>query len=167
MKCDKVQELILTDYLDGQVNEELKVNIEKHLECCADCRVYELAARETVVTPFNRAEKLRPPEATWDKIRNQIKKEEQLEEITNPFANLIRGIKSVLYIPKPAFAVASVAIVLLVIVTVIKLPSDNQRIAKLSTEEQIECMDYLLGAFDEESTDDNNYFETSVEEYFL
>jgi anti-sigma factor RsiW len=166
MKCDKVQELILTDYLDAQVNEEQKTNIEKHLESCTDCKEYELAARETVITPFNRVEKLRPPEATWDKIRNQLEKEEeQLEERTNPFANLIRGIKSVFYIPKPAFAVATVAIVLLVLVSVIKLPSE--KIAKLSTADQIGCIDYLLGAFNEESTDDNNYFETSVEEYFL
>jgi hypothetical protein len=38
---------------------------------------------------------------------------------------------------------------------------------KLSTEDQIECIDYLLGAFNDEFTDDNNDFETSVEEYFL
>ncbi len=166
MKCDKVQELILTDYLDGQVNEEQKANIEKHLAGCVHCKEYELAARETVITPFNNTERLSPPEATWDKIRSQIEKE-QLQERTNPFANLIRGIKSVLYIPKPAFAVATVAIVLLVIVTVVKLPSDNRKIVKLSTEEQIECMDYLLGAFNEELTDGNNDFGTSMEEYFL
>ncbi len=165
MKCDKVQELILTDYLDGQINKELKVGIEKHLTSCADCKEYEHVARATTVTPFNNTERLSPPATTWVKIRNQIEKEEQPQERTNPFADLIGGIKSVLYIPKPAFALATVAIVILVIVTVIKLPSEQ--IVKLSTEEQIECMDYLLGAFNEESTDDNNDFESSVEEYFL
>ncbi|MHC4268446.1 MAG: anti-sigma factor family protein [Planctomycetota bacterium] len=164
MKCDKVQELILIDYLDGQVNEEQKTNIEKHLASCVHCKEYELVARETVITPFNNAKRLSPPEATWDKIRNQIEKE-QLQERTNPFADLIRGIKSALHIPKPAFAVATAAIVILVIVTVIKLPSE--KIVKLSTEDQIECIDYLLGAFNDEFTDDNNDFETSVEEYFL
>ncbi len=165
MKCDKVQKLIITDYLDGQVNEEQKMEIEGHLAGCVHCKEYELAAKETVITPFNRVEKLRPPEATWYKIRSQIEKEEQLQGRTYPFANLVRGIKTVLYIPKPAFAVATVAIVLLVTITVINIPSE--KIVKLSTEEQIECMDYLLGEFDFESTDDNNYFETSVEEYFL
>ncbi len=164
MKCDKVQELILTDYLDGQVNKEQKMNIEEHIASCLHCKEYELAARETVITPFNRVEKLRPPEATWDKIRNQIE-EEQIQERANPFADLIRGIKSVLYIPKPAFAIALVAVVLLVIVTVIKLPSE--KIVKLSTEDQIECMDYLIGAFNEESTDNNSDFGTFMEEYFL
>ncbi len=166
MKCDKVQELILTDYLDGQANEEQRTNIEEHLAGCVHCKEYELAARETVITPFNRAEKLRSPAATWDKIRNQIQKEEQLllQEKANPFANLIRGIKSVLYIPKPAFAIAAATIVLLV-VTVIKLPSE--KIVKLSTDEQIECMDYLLGEFNEESSDNNSDFGTSMEEYFL
>jgi predicted anti-sigma-YlaC factor YlaD len=165
MKCEKVQELILTDYLDGQVSEELQVNIEKHLASCVHCKEYELVARETTVTPFNNTEKLSPPATTWDKIRSQIEKEERLQERTNPFANLIHGIKSVLDIPKPAFAIATVAIVLLVVATVIKLPSE--KIVKLSTEEQIECMTYLLGEFNEEFTDNNNYFETSAEEYFL
>ncbi len=165
MKCEKIQELILTDYLDGQAKEELKVNIEKHLTSCADCKEYERMARATTVTPFNNTERLRPPATTWDKIRNQIKKEEQPQERTNPFANLIGGIKSLLYIPKPAFAIATVVIVLLVVVTVIKLPSE--KIVKLSTEDQIECMDYLLGVFNQESTDDNSDFETSLDEYFL
>ncbi len=165
MKCDKVQELILTDYLDGQINEELKVDIEKHLTSCTDCKEYERVARATTVTPFNNTERLSPPATTWARIRSQIEKEEQPQERTNPFANLIGRIKPLLYIPKPAFAVATAAIAILVIVTVIKLPSE--KIVKLSIEEQIECMDYLLGAFNEESSDGNNDFETSVEEYFL
>ncbi len=166
MKCDNVQELILTDYLDGQVNEEQKKNIEKHLASCVHCREYELVARETVITPFNNTEKLSPPKATWDKIRNQIEEDER-QEITNPFADLIRGIKSALYIPKPVFAVASVAIVILIIVTVIQLPSDDQKIAKMSAEEQIECMTYLLGEFNEELADEGSDFGASVEEFFL
>ena len=166
MKCDKVQELILTDYLDGQVNKEQKTNIEKHLASCVLCKKYELAARETVITPFNNTEKLSPPTATWDKVKNQIERERR-QERTNPFADLIRGIKSVFYIPRPAFAVATVAIILITIATVIILPSDKQKIVKLSTEDQIECMTYLLGVFNKESTDDNNDFGTSVEEYFL
>ncbi|MCP4267614.1 MAG: hypothetical protein GY777_18960 [Candidatus Brocadiaceae bacterium] len=165
MKCDKVQELILTDYLDGQINEELKVGIEKHLTSCTDCKEYERVARATTVTPFNNMERLSPPATTWVRIRRQIEKEELPQGRTNPFANLIGGIKSLLYTPKPAFAVAAAATVILVIVTVIKLPSE--KIVKLSTEEQIECMDYLLGEFNEESPNDNNDFETSVEEYFL
>ncbi len=166
MKCDKVQKLIITDYLDGQVNEEQKTNIEKHLASCVRCREYELTAREEVITPFNNIEKLSPPKTTWDKIRKQIEKD-QLQERKNPFADLIRGIKPALNIPKPAFAIASVAIILLVIVTVIKLPSDNQKVVKMSTEERIECMTYLLGEFNEELVDEGNDFGDSVEEYFL
>lgn len=166
MKCDKIQELILTDYLDGQINEEQKTDIEKHLASCADCKEYGVVARETTITPFNNAEKLSPPEAIWDKVKDRIENE-QLQEGTNPFANLISSIKSVLYIPKPAFAVAAVSIILLIIVAVIKLPSDNQKIVKLSAEDQIECISYLLGAFNEGPTDENDDFGSSVEEYFL
>ena len=34
MKCEYVKELILTDYLDGQLGKEQKTQIEKHLTIC-------------------------------------------------------------------------------------------------------------------------------------
>lgn len=165
MNCKKVKELILTDYLDGQVSEQQKKQIEKHLASCGPCKEYELLAKKTVIEPFNNAERLRPSEAVWHKIKEHIEEEEQ--ELTSPFADLIRRIKSFLYVPKPALVVATIIVVLLVIVTIVKLPSEKQEIVKVNSEKQIECMTYLLSVFNQDSTNEVNGFGTSIEEYFL
>ena len=127
MKCEDVKELILTDYLDGQLGKEMKAQIEKHLTICKGCKEYEFLTRTAAVEPFDNLEKYSPPEATWNKIREQIEEELPLQEPTNPFADLIHRVKTFLYIPKPAFVVTSILVLLLVGITVIKLQPDDQK----------------------------------------
>ncbi len=167
MKCEYVKELILTDYLDGQLGKEQKDQIEKHMTICKGCKEYELLTRTAVVEPFNNLKRYNPPETAWHKIREQIEEELPLQEPTNSFADLIRRIKAFLYIPKPAFVVTSILILLLVVITVIKLPTEDQRIVKVNPESQIECITYLISVFDQETVNGNDDFGTSIEELFL
>ncbi len=167
MNCKNVEDLILTDYLDGQMDEEQKKLIEKHLASCVHCREYVLTARKTVIAPFDNSERVNPPAVLWHKIREQIDEEEQPEALTSPFADFIHSIKSLLYMPKPAFAVAMIVILLLVTVSVVKLPSKNQEIVKVDTENQVECITYLISVFDQDSMSEDDNFEDPIEEYFL
>ncbi len=166
MKCKKVKDMILTDYLDEQLNEDQKKNIEEHLSSCGICREYELAARKTVIEPFNNVEKQNPPEAAWHKIKEQIK-EENRQGLTSPFADLIRRINPFVYATKPALAVVTIVIIIFVATAIIKLPSENSEVVKVDPDNQIECMNYLLGVFDQDSMNGNNDFGTSIVEYFL
>jgi len=167
MKCEYVKELILTDYLDGQLEKEQKTQIEKHLAICKDCREYELLTKKAVVEPFNNLEKHNPPESAWHKIREQIEEKQPLQEPTSSFADLIHSIKSFLYIPKPAFVVTTIIVLLLAVVTVIKLQPEDQKIAKVNPESQIECITYLISVFDQDTVNGNDDFGTSIEELFL
>ena len=167
MKCEYVKELILTDYLDGQLEKEQKSQIEKHLTICKSCKEYELLTRTAAVEPFDNLEKHNLPEATWNKIREQIEEELPLQEPANSFADLMRRIKTFLYIPKPAFVVTSMIVLLLVAITVIKLPTEEQNIMKVNPESQIECITYLMSVFDQETMNGNDDFGTSIEELFL
>ena len=168
MKCENVKELILTDYLDGQLGKEQKAKIEKHLAICSDCKEYELLTKTAVVDPFNNMERHNPPEATWHKIREQIEKEKlPLQEPTNSFADFMRMIKSFLYIPKPALVATTIAALLLVVITVIKLQPEDQKIVKVSPEKQIECITYLISVFDQETVNGNDDLGTSIEELLL
>ncbi len=168
MKCEYVKELILTDYLDGQLGKEQKAQIDKHLTICRDCKEYELLTRTAVVEPFNNPERHNPPEAAWNKIREQIEEERLLlQEPTNSFADFIRRIKTFLYIPKPAFVVTPIIVLILVVITVIKLPTEDKKIVKVNPESQIECINYLMSVFDQETMNGNDDFGTSIEELFL
>ena len=167
MKCKYVKELILTDYLDEQLGKEQKTQIEKHLTICKGCREYELLTRTAVVEPFNNLKRHNPPEAAWHKIREQIEEELPLQEPTNSFADLIRSIKTFLYIPKPAFVVTTIIVLLLAVITVMKLQPEDQKIVKVNPESQIECITYLISVFDQETVNGNDDFGTSIEELFL
>jgi hypothetical protein len=167
MKCEYVKELILTDYLDEQLGKEQKTQIEKHLTICKGCREYELLTRTAVVEPFNNLKRHNPPEAAWHKIREQIEEELPLQEPTNSFADLIRKVKTFLYIPKPAFVVTTIIVLLIAVITVIKLQPEDQKIVKVNPESQIECIAYLISVFDQETVNGNDNFGTSIEELFL
>ena len=167
MKCENVKELILTDYLDGQLGKEQKSQIEKHLTICRDCKEYELLTRTAVVEPFNNLERYNPPEAAWHKIREQIEEELPLQEPTNSFADLILKVKTFLYIPKPAFVVTTIIVLLIAVITVVKLQPEDQKIVKVNPESQIECITYLISVFDQETVNGNDDFGTSIEELFL
>jgi hypothetical protein len=167
MKCEYVKELILTDYLDGQLGKEQKTQIEKHLTICKGCKEYELLTRTAVVEPFNNLKRHNPPEAAWHKIREQIEEELPLQEPTNSFADLIRKVKTFIYIPKPAFVVTTIIVLLLAVITVMKLQPEDQKIVKVNPESQIECIAYLISVFDQETVNGNDDFGTSIEELFL
>ncbi|MBT6561149.1 MAG: zf-HC2 domain-containing protein [Candidatus Scalindua sp.] len=167
MKCEDVKELILTDYLDGQLEKEQKTQIEQHLTICSDCKEYELLTRTAVVEPFNNLENHNPPKATWNKIRGQIEEERPLHEPANSFTDLILRIKEFFYIPKSAFVVTSILVLLLVGITVIKLKPDDQKVVQVNPDSQIECINYLMTVFDQESANGNDDFGTSIEDYFL
>ncbi len=168
MKCEDVKELILTDYLDGQLGKVQKAHIEEHLAICSDCKEYELLTKTAVVDPFNNTERHNPPEAAWHNIREQIEKEKlPLQEQTNSFADFVRMINSFLYIPKPALVATTIAAILLVVITVIKFQPEDQKIVKVSPEKQIECITYLISVFDQETVNGDDDFETSIEDLFL
>jgi len=167
MKCKYVKELILTDYLDEQLGKEQKTQIEKHLTICKGCKEYELLTRTAVVEPFNNLKRHNPPEAAWHKIREQIEEELPLQEPTNSFADLILKVKTFLYIPKPAFVVTTIIVLLIAVITVVKLQPEDQKIVKVNPESQIECITYLISVFDQETVNGNDDFGTSIEELFL
>ncbi|GAX60964.1 transmembrane transcriptional regulator [Candidatus Scalindua japonica] len=165
MKCEQVKELILTDYLDGQMEKVQKTQLEEHLTTCRDCREYNLLTRTAVVEPFYNIEKHNPPEATWNKIREQIYVEKPLQN--NSIADLFNRAKKLFYFPKSAFAAATVIVLFAVAATVIKFPTENQEIGKGVSDNQVECINYLMSVFDEELINGDDDLETSIEDFFL
>ena len=166
MKCDKIQELILTDYIDGQLDSSAKQDIETHLRECSKCREFLLAAEKTTI-PFNELDKVRAPEHIWQAIKSAIEQKRQ-PFVSNVVVDFVRNIKSFIILPKPRLAIIS-ALVMIVLATVIagQNLSNKTMIIDDYLSEQVLFLESLnQGAINGDSEDYLN-LGTSIEEFFL
>ena len=88
MKCEKIQELILMDYLDGEMGAEQLEQVEKHLTACAHCREFETMAKQTVFEPFMNVERVSSPESVWYQIKKTIEVKGEEAVVASFFENL-------------------------------------------------------------------------------
>ena len=52
MKCKKIQEIILTDYLDGQLDEKQRSSLGRHLAECKSCKEFSTYAVKNIAGLF-------------------------------------------------------------------------------------------------------------------
>lgn len=166
MNCKRIQELLITDYSDGEISERLKRMVERHLSICNECRQFEQAVLKTTIEPFKKAQKIKPPNYVWSQIKETIIKEKSRQP-ERVLVNLRDFLYRILYIPKPAFVIATAMVVILVAIIVTRMPFDNQKMVNGYLEEQMVFLSYLdtdeLGYYDEDYID----LGTSIEEYFF
>jgi predicted anti-sigma-YlaC factor YlaD len=72
MNCRKVQSIIITDYLDAELDEKSRATIEQHLAGCPACRSYKQRLLTRVAEPLRQAARMEPPAELWLQIRNDL-----------------------------------------------------------------------------------------------
>jgi len=111
MKCKKIKEIILSDYIDDELDLECRKNVEIHLEKCESCRQFKDDVDLNIVGILQHASKLEPRQELWYKIKDKLEPKRRLfvpENITG-------FLKGLFTVRKPIYAVA--AIMMLVVVT--------------------------------------------------
>jgi len=164
MKCRDIQDMILTDYLDGQIDPKKKGIVESHLKECAACREFLVTATEAVIKPFDHSESRVPPESIWQGIQDVIHREQEVE-VSNPFYDVLERMKVLLTMPRTMRAMATVAVVLLITVTLFKGINYRQQQIARASQEEMEYLSYLSGT--SEMLDGNGGYDTDIEAYFL
>jgi len=162
MNCKKVQELILTDYLDNQMEAGEKLFLESHLARCADCREALAAARKVTDELFAGAQQLNPPDFLWQQVKKSIIAQESKRR--SFVADFFARLRPVVYVRKPIFAVAVMIMLVLIAGTTITLRINGGAAVKSG---QIEYSYYSMGEPVDQPVDDEADFGTSVEQYFL
>ncbi len=147
MKCEKVEELLLTGYMDGELPVQEKQALERHLAGCVSCREF---LRQSSAVKGAAAGKgyVQPPAEVWEAIRERLDRVPWWKRVwVQP--------------PLPAFAM-SMAVVALVITAVLVRPGgDPVRFSPVAESEEAALFSDLAQYASE--TD----FGTSLEEYFL
>ena len=80
MNCKKIKGLIITGYLDNQLNEKLKQQVEGHLSVCNQCREFEKSLRNVAVEPFKNLKEITPADSVWQRIRESIEAEQSRQQ---------------------------------------------------------------------------------------
>lgn len=165
MNCKKTQELILTDYIDGQITPKLQRQLEKHISACDECRRFEQLLQQKAIAPFRSAKEIKPPNFIWQRIKESIILEKETQHARRP-SRLRDSWSRIFTIPKPVFVIAAIMIIVISVV-VTKLPFRTQSLVSAYIEEQIEFLSSL--DINGTSYSDTDYMNlgTTIEEYVL
>lgn len=180
MNCERIQELILTDYADDRLPEDQKLQLEAHLAGCAHCREFAQAVTQKVLKPFSQVERLSPPESVWNKIKEEITQEEPV----GSFRSFIRFIGSLQTLQGSVLLYS--ALLVLVTLTVLRVNRAPDKtniaiqttapmtIAKIETDDNFseeeyeeEYLAYMVDEFAGNYAPYRDGYGTAIEEYFL
>lgn len=165
MNCKKIQDLILTDYIDQELDLEGRKQIDLHLENCEACQEVLLHVQKEATEPLEHAQKVSVPQSVWNEIKREIiEKAERKTLIEEAYGH----VKDFFVVRRPVFALSTALVVLLLVVSFVRMPGlMDKKVSYSGDVHLVETFAYLAGvdSFDDESN--NGGFGTAVEEYFL
>jgi len=142
MKCKKVQDRLITEYVDCELGCKERSEVEQHLKGCPGCRGFLEAVRKSSVAPFKEGGELQPDGIVWERIREKIEAEPMKTE--SGFGKLADFLEPLWRVHQPIFRTAFVTAMILVAVVMAQWPFGyvvDPAYAYLS--EQITVMDGL------------------------
>lgn len=116
MNCKKIRELIITDYMDQELSKSMQEEVQTHLKTCSGCRVFEQAILKKISEPLRKIEALKPPEIIWQRIQEAIDEEESVQYSPSLLGRIYDFLKGAVVRRKPAFALSSAFVVILITV---------------------------------------------------
>ncbi len=143
MNCKKIQELIITDYIDQQLPTNKQEEIKTHIKNCPECLEFESTVRTKAMKVFKETTSVKTPDYIWNNIQEKINSKETIgftELLKNKLANLF-------VLPKPAYAIAGALTAILLITPFF--------IIKQDTFNSIKEENYLVEQFESINTMDN------------
>ncbi len=161
MKCRQVQELLKSDYLDGQIREREGKMVMDHLASCAACRQIENELRLQREF-FQRSLQHPVPERVWQKIQNTVVME-NVRRKERLGSNAWFSPSSFFFSRPSVFVLASSLAVVFLIAFLAAIT--NQKKQYIAAEGSLEIISgyNLNGSSDNLITD----LGTSIEQYFL
>ena len=157
--CKLIQELILTDYTDGQANSFIKDQVERHLLECPACQAFALEVKETLVKPFERVHPKQVPASVWINIKEEINQQPVVQEESS--LERIKAWANSLTLPRIVPVLVSCALILFVSSSILI----DQQVKQAKDQEAGADVSFVLASLDNVS--ETNDFGTPIEKYFL
>ncbi len=159
-KCEHFKDLILTDYIDGELDKNLAGSLENHLLDCSECRAFFKEVKNNAALPFQQARHQPVPAGLWGAIKQSITYE---NKATTPLADFIDRLKGLIVFPRmvPVFA----SLILMLLAGSVTL--NTIQIRQVKERDQGEYLVSLLSPTSPSVSSDNNDGGTPIEHYFL
>jgi anti-sigma factor RsiW len=159
-KCDQYKDLILADYIDGELDKDLAENLEAHLLDCGDCRAFLKEVKNNAAMPFQKVLQQPVPVGLWSTIRQNI---EQENRETDPLAEFIDRLKGLIVFPRLVPVLASIALMFMVG----SVTLNTVQVQRAQDKDQGEYLVAMLSPTGSSAQGDNNDLGTPIEHYFL
>ncbi|MBF0484783.1 MAG: zf-HC2 domain-containing protein [Candidatus Omnitrophica bacterium] len=150
MKCEDMRNLLLTDYLDGELDAERRFQVEVHLKSCYQCKDFFAEVKTQIKNPLDNYEVKKVPDSIWLNIK------ERIEEQQARAFNISEKINSWLWGWKPALTLALTLIIFVGVFFINNVKISSKAIDKTDTTV------YLV-----DNEEDVAGFGTNIENYFL
>lgn len=85
MDCHKIKEILMTDYVDGELTGQMQERIKEHLASCPACKQFEESLLRNAVNPLRGSATIRPPAWLWTRISQGIREKEKKRRSWIPF----------------------------------------------------------------------------------
>ena len=166
MTCKRIQEFLITDYIDGQITNKAKSLIDQHLAQCSSCTGYLSSIKNVAVNPFVNASIEVPDKLLWEQIKQTIEEEQQqlLEKSLKP--DFWERLRSAVHIPRPAFVLATLVIMIFMIGSTGQLFFSSP-IVKINGQDKVEYLSSLIDEPMDLASNNGNDPQTPIEKVFL
>ena len=167
MNCKSIQELILTDYLDDELDIQQKKVIDGHLASCVHCQEFLAVAKETSVDPLSQSQKISlSEEKIWQNIKQQIDVNPSPKE-ESVLSNIFSRITDLLVLPQPILVTTGFVVLILTMMLSFEFMKKSELAKKIAMEKRQELVAYIFSEFSVNKSDDDAGYGTAIEEYFL
>lgn len=112
MRCVRYRELILTDYMDGELSPEMQEEVEAHIKTCVSCSELKKSLLKKAVEPLKLAGKVNPPAYIWQNIRERLASSEE-PQAQSALSALRERLSKVFVTPRPALAFATATVLVI------------------------------------------------------
>jgi len=152
MKCERIQELLLTDHMDGELRGALRREVDEHVRSCASCGEFARAALISA-SPLKAAGKEEAPSYIWHRVKERIVPgREARAGVMRDIAEFIgRSRAPLAMIPRPAIAFAAAAMVIIAVLAARPIVRDRAADAYLNDQ-----MSFMISLDAEESNGSGN-----------
>jgi len=164
MNCKRIQEFIITDYIDGQMGIKPESLIDQHLAQCPACSGYLSSIRKVAVNPFVNVSKDVPDQLLWARIKQSIEEDQQQQPEESLKPNFWERLKGAIHIPRPAFALATIVTMIFMIGSTGQL-FFTAPIVRINGQDQVQYLSSLVD--DPVDMNNGNDSQTPIEKVFL